>query len=189
MEPFTTTLRDGGRVLVRPLQPADRQRLIAGFERLSPAARYLRFGRHVAELTDELLDYLMAVDGVNHVAWVAEDLDEPDDPGLGIGRFIREPYEPHAAEAAITVAEGQRGRGVGTLLLRVLALAAIDVGVTEFRNYVLAENDEMRHLLASLGARVRSEGRVLRVDLPLVDGQLATDSGAAELLRVAARLS
>lgn len=189
MEPFTTTLRDGGRAHVRPLAPRDRARLLQGFDRLSPAARYLRFGEHLDRLTDEQVDYLMAVDGTDHVAWVAEDPDDPDDPGLGIARFIREPFEHHAAEAAVTVAEGQRGRGIGTLLLRVLATAALEVGVTEFRNYVLGANDAMLRVLSELGGRVHSEGRVLRVDLSLVGGQLDTTGGAAQLLRAAARIS
>src|SRR4051794_24445087 len=36
------TLRDGSRVLVRAVRPEDRELFVAGFERLSPEARYRR---------------------------------------------------------------------------------------------------------------------------------------------------
>lgn len=171
MDPFETTLRDGGRVLLRPLRPDDREKLREGFDRLTPQARVFRFGRELAELDDDMLDELMAVDRQDHVAWVAVDADDPDH-GLGVARFIREPYETWAAEAAVTVAEGERGRGVGTILLVTLAHVAREVGITQFRNYVLPDNDAMVEVMAHLGGHVRIEGKVLRIDLPLVDDRL-----------------
>lgn len=175
--PVEITLRDGGRALCRPLAPEDRERLQAGFHRLSSNARYFRFGRHVEDLTEAEWDYLMAVDGLDHIAWVAVDPDRPEEPGLGIARCIREPFDHHAAEAAITVAEGHRGRGIGTALLGVLANHALAVGITEFRNYVLAGNHDMIEVFEALGGRVTTEGRVVRVDLPLADDPAADRGG------------
>jgi GNAT superfamily N-acetyltransferase len=172
-----TTLRDGGRAMFRPLLPEDRWRLQEGFSRLSANARYFRFGRHVDQLRDEEWDQLIAVDGVDHLAWVGIDPDRPDEPGLGVARCIREPYDRHAAEAAITVAEGQRGRGVGTILLGVLANQALAVGITEFRNYVVAENASMIGVFEALGGRITTEGRIVRVDLPLRDDPDAAHDG------------
>ena len=180
------TLRDGSRIRVRDLEPTDRDKLRAGFEELSPTARLMRFGREVEELTEAMLDDLMDVDGHDHVALVALEDTDPEGAGLGIARFIREPYETTAAEAAITVAEGQRGRGVGTTLLVALADRASLEGVTEFRNYVLAENLAMRRVFEDLGAHVAVEGGpVLRMDLPL-EGPLRDDSDAARVLRAVA---
>lgn len=176
-EQIETTLRDGGRAVFRPLQPDDRDRLEEGFRRLSPTARYFRFGRHVDELSEEEWDHLMDVDGVDHIAWLGLDPDNLDEPGLGIARCIREPFDQHAAEAAVTVAEGQRGRGVGTLLLGVLAQHALSVGITEFRNYVLAENLAMLEVFEALGGHVSVSGDVVRVDLPLQDDPDADREG------------
>jgi GNAT superfamily N-acetyltransferase len=182
-----TTLRDGGRALFRRLQPDDRERLQAGFARLSANARYFRFGRHVESLTDAEWDALLDVDGVDHLAWVGLDPDRPEEPGLGVARCIREPFDRHAAEAAITVAEGQRGRGIGTILLGVLAHDALSVGITEFRNYVLAENEEMIDVFEALGGRVATDGKVLRVDLPLRDDPEAESRGSRPPVGPAAR--
>lgn len=179
-------LRDGSRILLRDLVPEDRDRLRRGFDALSPTARLMRFGHELDELTPSMLDDLMDVDGHDHVAIVAVEEDDPDGAGLGIARFIREPYDTHAAEAAVTVAEGQRGRGIGTLLLSALGARAVQEGITEFRNYVLAENHDMQSVFEALGARTTvAGGPVVRMDLPL-DGILHPDSTASTLLRALA---
>ena len=108
---------------------------------------------------------------------------DPDGPGLGIARFIREPFDTYAAEAAVTVAQDQRGRGIGTALLAALAARAVREGVTELRNYVLVENVTMRKVFEDLGARTSLEGAtVLRIDLP-TSGPLRSDSDAARVFR------
>lgn len=180
------SLRDGTTIRIRDLEPGDRDRLRAGFERLSPTARLMRFGRELDELTPAMLDSLMDVDGHDHVALVAVEDAEDEGEGLGIARFLREPYDTHAAEAAVTVAEGQRGRGIGTAMLVALGARAVKEGITELRNYVLAENRAMLDVFHALGARTSLDGgRVLRLDLPL-DGIVAPDSAAAAVFRVIA---
>lgn len=179
-------LRDGTRIVLRDLRPDDRGRLQRGFDALSPTARLMRFGHALDALTPSMLDDLMDVDGHDHAAIVALAEDDPDGAGLGIARFIREPYDTHAAEAAVTVAEGQRGRGIGTVLLSALGARAVEEGITEFRNYVLAENHEMQSVFEALGAHTTvAGGPVVRMDLPL-DGILHPDSTASTLLRALA---
>ena len=180
-------LRDGTAVRIRDLEPRDRERLRDGFDQLSPTARLMRFGHDITELTPSMLDALMDVDGHDHVALVAVDDADPEGTGLGVARFIREPYDTDAAEAAVTVAEGHRGRGIGTVLLQALATRAVQEGISEFRNYVLAENTAMQDVFRDLGAHVAVQGGpVLRMDLPLED-PLRADSDAALILRAIAR--
>lgn len=180
-------VRDGTLIRIRDLEPGDRARLQDGFDQLSPSARLMRFGQEVDELTPSMLDALMDVDGHDHVALVAVDDADPDGPGLGIARFIREPYDTYAAEAVVTVAEGQRGRGIGTALLAALAARAVREDVRELRNYVLAENTPMLQVFEELGATTTLDGgRVLRIDLPL-EGPVRPDSPAASVFRAIAR--
>lgn len=161
-------LRDGTRVVLRPIVPEDRERLAEGLRRLSARSRRLRFHGAVGELSDEQLRYLTEVDQVDHVAWVALDRDHPESPGIGVARFVRVPEEPHVAEAAITVADEYQGRGAGTLLLGLLAGVARRNGVTVFRNYVMADNDAMLQLFEELGGEREVEAPgVYRVDLGL----------------------
>ncbi|MFP4148877.1 MAG: GNAT family N-acetyltransferase [Nitriliruptoraceae bacterium] len=184
-----TTLRDGTRVLLRQIRPEDRDRLAAGLSRLSPTSRYLRFHADVAELTDRQLDYLTDVDHVEHEALVALDRDAPEIPGVGVARYIRDPYERQVAEAAVTVADEYQGRGAGTLLLGALAARARAVGIEVFRNYVLASNEVMLEVFDDLGAvRERESDRLWRVDLALPEHERdLPDSPAGRAFMAAAR--
>jgi GNAT superfamily N-acetyltransferase len=198
LDPFTvasgewgrrTTLRDGTRVLLRQIRPGDRERLAEGLRLLSPASRFLRFHADIDELTGRELDYLSQVDHVDHDAVVALDLDHPEVPGIGVARYIRDPYERHIAEAAITVADEYQNRGVGTLLLGTLAAQARTNGVQVFRNYVLDQNQAMLELLNQLGApRELEAAGVWRVDLALPEFEHGLrDSPAGQAFLAVAR--
>jgi GNAT superfamily N-acetyltransferase len=160
-------LRDGTRILVRPVLPQDKDRLREGFAHLSAQSRYRRFLTALDELSDEQVRYLTEIDYVDHMAWVALDPSRPDHPGVGVARYVRLPDDPTVAEAAVTVLDDYQGRGVGTILLRLLAGSALEHGIRSFRGYVLAANDPMVDILHDLGATVANEGSLLRVDVPI----------------------
>ena len=163
---YRTTLRDGREVLLRSIRPSDRDRLVAGLRRLSPASRYLRFHATIDQLSDTQLDYLTDVDHHDHEAIVALDLADLQVPGVGVARYIREPYEPTVAEAAITVADEYHGQGAGTILLGALAARAREAGIEVFRNYVMDGNHAMLEVFDHLGAeREREADGLWRVDL------------------------
>lgn len=161
------TLRDGTCILVRPILPVDKDRLREGFARLSQASRYRRFMTSMEALSDRQLRYFTEIDYSDHMAWVAIDPDHLAHPGLGVARYIRLAEDPTTAEAAVTVLDEQQGRGIGTILLEVLAESARGHGIRRFRGYVLAENTPMIDILAGLGATVALEGALLRVDVPI----------------------
>jgi GNAT superfamily N-acetyltransferase len=142
-------LRDGSSVLVRPVRPADRDLLLAGFERLGPESRYQRFLAPMAELTHDIVTYLTDVDHHDHEALAA--IDAATGEGVGVARFVRCEGRPDTAEAAVTVIDDWRGRGVGTALLDLLAERAREEGVVRFTALLLAENREMLELLDAIG--------------------------------------
>jgi GNAT superfamily N-acetyltransferase len=183
------TLRDGSKALLRPIEPDDKWRLAEGLKRLSPRSRYLRFHTDLDEFTDEQLAYLTEVDHHDHEAWVALDPEDLDAPGFGVARYVRLDEDPTIAEAAVTVLDEFQGRGVGTTLLRVLAASAIENGVRTFRNYVLAENEEMLEVFDLLGAqRKELEPGVLQVDVALPDDpSLLPAPGISAIFREVAR--
>ena len=184
-ERFETRLRDGAPVVVRPVEASDKPLLLAGFRRLSARSRYARFMSPVAELSEEQVRYLTEIDYRDHFAWAAVRGDWPEE-GIGVARFVRLVGEPSVAEAAVTVLDEYQGRGLGTLLLGLLAVAARAAGVKAFRAYVREENEPMRELLLSLGASADFDSPgVLRLDVPL-DPQLLPDSPAARVLKAVA---
>jgi RimJ/RimL family protein N-acetyltransferase len=166
------TLSDGTRVTLRLIQPSDKEELARGIRMLSPESRYLRFFAAGAEPSEEQLRYLTEVDGKDHLAIVAgvESLDLKTERGVGVARFVRLEDDPSVAEAAVVVADDLHNRGLGTLLLTVLARAAWERGIRSFRGEILAANEPMRKMLELVGARLtRVDGETLAYDVPLGD--------------------
>lgn len=181
-------LRDGTRARIRPIRPDDKDRLREGLKQLSPRSRYLRFHAPVDRLTEAQLRYLTEVDYDDHVAWVALNPDEPDEPGMGVARYVRLTDHPTIAEAAVTVLDRYQGRGLGTVLLQILTGSAREHGITTLRNYVLAENTSMLEIFDVVGAHREPEsGGVYRVDVALTDHTAEEAPTTREILRNVAR--
>jgi catechol 2,3-dioxygenase-like lactoylglutathione lyase family enzyme/GNAT superfamily N-acetyltransferase len=142
----------------------------------------------IPRLSQAQLRYLTEVDHHDHEALIALAADEPGEPGLGVARYIRLPRRPGSAEAAVTVIDEYQGRGLGTLLLLLLARAAITRGIRRFVAYVLEENRPMREILEGLGAEVHHDSPgLLRMEVDLPERQEdVPDTAAADILRAVA---
>jgi GNAT superfamily N-acetyltransferase len=130
-------------VSIRPLAPSDAGLLDAVLEGMSPESRYSRFHAPKPRLSSSERAYLAGVDGRDHLALVA--LDAAGAP-LGIVRGVRHRDDPAAAEIAAEVVDAWQRRGLGTTLLRRLALQAAGVGIGRFTATVLAQNGLQRAL-------------------------------------------
>jgi GNAT superfamily N-acetyltransferase len=170
-------LRDGTRVVVRPLVPGDRDELRERYGELSAVSRRLRFVSAPEQLSGRLLDHLLDVDYDQRHAIVAALVDSPGAPGVGIARYVRRRDDPTIAEAAVTVFDEHQGRGIGTLLLTNLVATALDHGIGAFVADVMWENAELLDRLRSVGAVVvPGEPGVasVRVALPTTPEELET---------------
>ena len=136
-------LEDGTPVLLRPVTPEDRERLVVGMAQLSADSRYFRFFTPSPRLTEEQIRYFTEVDQENHVAWIAVNPVLPGQPGLGIGRFVRRDDRPSVAEFALTVIDAAQRKGLGSALLAVLYVLAQERDVRTFQGIVLPENRVM----------------------------------------------
>jgi ribosomal protein S18 acetylase RimI-like enzyme len=170
------TLRDGSQVQIRPVTPDDKPLLLEGFSRLSSRARYLRFLTPAERLSARQLAYLSEVDHHDHVAWGVLD----GDNAAAVGRWVRLDEEPSAADVAVTVLDDYQRRGIGRMLIAVLAVSARARGVGVLHFDVLAENEGMLGLLRSLGAIRTGQNGVVHLVLDvhsvpapdMVDGDL-----------------
>jgi RimJ/RimL family protein N-acetyltransferase len=176
--------------MVRPVVPSDRDELRREFLRLSPESHYSRFLGLGPAPTDELLTYLTCVDQQNHVAICAtiESSDLKSERGIGIARFIRIASAPDTAEMAITVVDDMHRRGVGSVLLRELILAARLRGISTVRAEVLATNEAMRSILERAGAKnaeVESGEGCVAYDLAI--GEVGQRLSLFDVLRAAAQ--
>jgi len=168
--PFVMTVRDGTEILVRQVRPADKDMLREGMMALSDESRRFRFLHSVAGLTDDMLRKFTDVDHTDHEAVVAFDVTAGAKVPAGIARYIRNADSESTAEVAITIIDDYQGRGLGTLLLAVLARLAIGAGISEFTAHVLTENVRMLEVFDELGAiTVREPGGETDVRIPLFD--------------------
>jgi GNAT superfamily N-acetyltransferase len=177
----TVALRDGSRVLVRPVQPADKDLFVRGWERFGEESRYRRFMSAKPGLTPRDLVYFTEIDHVDHEAIGARDAETGE--GVGVARYVRRPGEREVAEAAVSVVDDWQGRGLGGALLRRLTARAREQGVTRFQASLFATNHSMLALFEDIGeVRVRARGYdqiEVDVDLPCEDEGLGTALKAA----------
>jgi RimJ/RimL family protein N-acetyltransferase len=143
-------LRDGSRVLIRPVRGTDAPLIAEGFARLSDRSRRMRFLGKKDALTAAELRYYAEVDHHDHEALGA--LDPVGGSGAGVARYVRDADDPQAAEIALTVADDWQGRGLGTELLARLSDRAREEGIGRFTAAVAAGNVPMGMLLRSVGA-------------------------------------
>ena len=155
---------DGGTVHLRPITPADGEKLVAFHAGLSERTRYLRYFGPYPRMPPRDVAYFTTVDHHDRVAIVAvlgEDI-------IAVGRYDRLSAvgDGHSAEVAFVVADAHQGRGLGSVLLEHLAAAAVDTGVNRFVAEVLAENQAMVRVFRDGGYQLsRSfDGGVLHLE-------------------------
>jgi RimJ/RimL family protein N-acetyltransferase len=189
VDPLQVELRDGTRLQLRPIRTEDKERLRRGLEWLSPRTRQLGFHTQLQAVTDAQLRYVTEIDHHDHVAWLAVDPEAPEVPAVALARYIRLDGAPDVAEAAITVVDAYQDRGLGTVLLGLLAGVAVSNGIRAFRNYVLAENEPVLAVFEQLGAaRQLLTPEVYEIDLSLpLDPATLPDTPVGRALRAVAR--
>ncbi|MFL5844745.1 MAG: GNAT family N-acetyltransferase [Solirubrobacteraceae bacterium] len=146
-------LADGTQVMLRPIRADDKRHLDQAFSHLSPESARLRFLGPKPRLTSTELRYLTEVDGDNHVAIVAV-LAHRRDFIVGVGRFVRWPDRPEAAEVAIVIGDPWQGQGLGRHMGLALADLARAHGVTRFTASMLSDNHAAHRLFERISARL-----------------------------------
>jgi GNAT superfamily N-acetyltransferase len=164
------SLRDGARVLIRPIRTTDAPLLADGFDRLSDRSRWFRFLTAKRELTAAELRYFTDIDHIDHEALVA--LSATDGRAVGVARYIRTADDRLTADLAVTVVDDWHRRGVATQLMIRLSERAIHAGVCRYTVLAAADNLAVFAMLHSLGLDLRGvhsgDGAVTgQVALPL----------------------
>lgn len=143
-------LPDGIPILIRPIRADDKRLLTQGLANLSETSVQRRFLSPKPKFTSSELRYLTEVDGVNHMALVAESPTQPVRGIIGVARYVRLPEDSGAAEVAIVVTDVWQGRGVGTVLVDELGRRARDNGLSRFTATMAADNTPAQRLMAKL---------------------------------------
>jgi RimJ/RimL family protein N-acetyltransferase len=146
-------LRNGTKMLIRPITADDKALLVRGMASLSPRSARLRFLAPKHRLTLAELRYLTEVDHVDHYALVAVLADDPT-VMAGVGRWVRDRDHPDAAEVAVVVGDCHQRQGLGTALGAALADGARALGIARFHAAMLPENSAAQRLFAHISGRL-----------------------------------
>jgi GNAT superfamily N-acetyltransferase len=164
------SLPGGMEVSFRTIRPDDVDALQRFHSWLGERTIYLRFFGSMKELSERKATYFASVDGIDHVAFVALDPEEPDEI-VAVVRYDREQSEDEAAEYAALVEDRWQDQGIGIALTRELIGEARDKGVRRFYALVMGENRRMLELLRHLDLPERErqdrEHGVKRVEIEL----------------------
>src|SRR5262245_34067665 len=167
--PVEVQLRDGRRVRLREIRPDDQDEVRQAFARLSSESRYTRFMSSIKELSPQMLDRAVHLQGQREVGLVAE-TDAPDGIDIVGGARYYIQSDADTCEFAVTVVDGWQGVGLASRLMRELIQAARERGLRRMEGFVLAANTSMLDLARRLGFTVNTDlhdvtVKVVRLDL------------------------
>ena len=145
-------LKDGRRVLFRPLRPDDERALRDFFHSHSDETVYLRYGTPLKRLSPKQVQHFVTLDYEQRMAigaFVApSDVRGSDlDRLIGVARYDLD-RGTNLAECAFVVHDDFQGHGLGTQLLHLLMRYARGRQIDGFTAQVLARNTRMMHVFA-----------------------------------------
>lgn len=142
-------LGNGQIVEIRALGPDDRTEMLAAVERTSAQSLRRRFFVTKRGFSEQEIDFFINIDFDRHVALVAQ-IDEGGRPAIAGGaRYVS--VGSGQAEIAFIVVDAYQRRGIGTILMRHLAVLAREAEVKELIAEVLPDNTAMLKLLENFG--------------------------------------
>lgn len=147
-------LRDGTRVIVRPLRREDIGLYPDFLAAVTAADLRLRFLAPTSEVSRDLIDKLTHLDYSHAMAFIA--IAEDGGKMLGVARLHDDP-SGDSAEFAILVRSRLKGHGLGWLLMRRLIEFAKAKGLKTVHGQVLRENTTMLTMCAELGFHASDE--------------------------------
>jgi GNAT superfamily N-acetyltransferase len=140
------SMRDGRRVLLRPVRTEDANRLVRLCDRLSEESSRFRFFRAGRRLTPREALGVVTVDREHNEAVVAVDGDEV----VAWGSFNQLGNDP-SAEITLLVDDAYQGVGLGREVLERLIEAARERHYVMLLAELMPDNDRMLQLLESAG--------------------------------------
>lgn len=151
---WSETLRDHSHVVIRPINPQDRDAERSFIEGLSKEARHYRFLGQIKCPSEALIEQFTNIDYVHEVAFVAVIPEDGHERIVGVSRYSTD-ESGTKCECAVTVTDEWQNRGLGTLLMRHLIEVARARGIRRMMSIDSAENVRMHDLARYLGFDTR----------------------------------
>ena len=160
------TLKDGSKVLIRPIRPSDatmKQHLFYALSKESVEKRYL--GSLRAFPLKRIWPYVI-IDYNNEMVLVGTVRNGEKEDMIAIGSYSRIP-NTNFAEVALVVRDDWQNKGLGTMLFNYLCELAKKRGLNGFIAWVMIDNKRMMHIFrkSSHQIRYRIEGNLYYVEI------------------------
>lgn len=146
----------GSRVVIRPMLSQDTGLQRDFFRGLSADSRYSRFMSIVKDAPEALIERLVPVDYVRHLALLAVAIEDGREMMVGEARYVVDKKDAATCELAVAVADNWQRRGIGRALLDRLQRQAAASGVCRMVAETLIGNRAMISLARSAGFAVRA---------------------------------
>lgn len=144
------TLKTGERIFVRPIKEGDAVLLKDLFSKLSQETIIARFLGPMKSLPDDMLFQFTHIDYVNNFALVATICEEIIESVVAVARYAWY-SEIQMPESAFAIRDDWQGKGLGTILFRYIAEAAMKNGFMRFHCLVKSDNTVMRGIIEKSG--------------------------------------
>lgn len=131
--------------------PNNKDQISRSLRDLSAESIRNRFLGSKKEFSPAELEYLSNLDGTSHYAIGIEEREKPF-RGIAIARMVRSASESSEAEIAITIIDEYQGIGLGTLLIRIMVLAAAERSISRLCFTFLPQNEGIIKLINKIGS-------------------------------------
>jgi len=148
------TLRDGEKVLIRPLKPDDAALYPDFLAEVTAEDLRMRFFLPMREVRPELIDKLIHYDPEHAMAFIA--IAEPSGDMLGVVRLHDDP-DGDGGEFAILVRSHLKGHGLGWFMMKHMIAFAQEKGLDTVHGQVLDENSTMLQMCSELGFHISDD--------------------------------
>lgn len=162
----TCVLKNGTKVLLRPIRPEDEPLEAEMFHNFSAKTQRFRFFQLIKNVTHEMLVRYTHIDYDREIAIIAELTENGQKKMAGVVRLIADPYN-ESAEFAIVVADPWQNMGLGNIFSdRVLELARRR-GIQRIYATFLSDNHIMKHLFEKRHFTITSTEDTYKAELVL----------------------
>lgn len=148
------TLRDGRKILLRPIRPEDESALQAFDNSQSKEDRYKRYFAELPQFSHEQMARFTQIDYEREMAFIALATENNKTEILGVVRAQRDP-DNIEAEFAIAIRSDLKGVGLGYSLLNKMIDYCRAQGTHQLVGATMLENSGMANLARKLGFQVR----------------------------------
>lgn len=146
---------DGQQITIRPAKPVDERNIQEHYYALDKNDVFLRFFHKKTSFSRSEIEPISQIDYIHDMTLIAVIGELGFDKVIAVGEYLLTP-ENNMAEVAFSVSREFRRKGIARILIRKLAAAARENGISGLIAYTAPDNEPMIKLFKTLPYRVKT---------------------------------